>query len=170
MGRLGTPGAFSLVVDAHTPGMAKGSSQSSSAVTLSAGVVIFRRVDEDWRVLLLRAYNYWDCPKGLVEPGEDPLQTARREVREETGIDDLEFRWGEQFVETAPYSRNKIARYYVAATRADDVKLPVSAELGRPEHHEFRWLNFDEARRLAVPRVAAVLDWAGRQVTAADRS
>ena len=37
-----------------------------------------------WRVLLLRVYNYWDCPKGVVEPGEDPLAAARREVREET--------------------------------------------------------------------------------------
>jgi bis(5'-nucleosidyl)-tetraphosphatase len=150
--------------------MAKGSSQAPLAATRSAGVVILRRVDEEWRLLLLRAYNYWDCPKGLVEPGEDPLQTARREAREETGIDDLEFRWGEQYVETAPYSRNKIARYYVAATQTADVKLPVSAELGRPEHHGFRWLSFDESRRLTVPRVAAVLDWAGRQVTAADRS
>ena len=50
---------------------------------------------DDWRVLLLRVYNYWDCPKGMVEPGEDPLATARREVAEETGIEDLEFRWGE---------------------------------------------------------------------------
>jgi bis(5'-nucleosidyl)-tetraphosphatase len=137
--------------------------------TVSAGVVILRRVDEEWRVLLLRAYNYWDCPKGLVEPGEDPLWTARREVREETGIGDLHFRWGEQYVETPPYSSNKIARYYLAATQTADVKLPVSAELGRPEHHEFRWLGFDEARSLTVPRVAAVLDWAGRQVAASDR-
>jgi bis(5'-nucleosidyl)-tetraphosphatase len=36
----------------------------------------------------------------------------------------------------------------------------VSAELGRPEHHEFRWLDFAAARGLAVPRVAAVLHWA----------
>ena len=47
--------------------------------------------DDGWRVLLLRVYNYWDCPKGVVEPGEDPLATARREVREETTLDDLDF-------------------------------------------------------------------------------
>ncbi len=52
---------------------------------LSAGVVVVRQFDDGWRVLLLRAYNYWDFPKGIVEPGEDPLTTARREVREETG-------------------------------------------------------------------------------------
>ena len=109
---------------------------------LSAGVVVVRRAADGWRVLLLRVYNYWDFPKGVVEAGEDPLATARREVREETGIEDLEFRWGEEFIETEPYSKNKVARYYLATSPADVVKLPVNPELGRPEHHECRWLKF----------------------------
>jgi bis(5'-nucleosidyl)-tetraphosphatase len=127
---------------------------------LSAGIVVVRRADDGWRVLLLRAYNYWDFPKGMVEPGEDPLTTARREVREETGIEDLEFRWGEEFTETEPYSRNKVARYYLASSPASVVKLPVSAELGRPEHHEYRWLSLDDARKVVVPRLIPVLAWA----------
>jgi bis(5'-nucleosidyl)-tetraphosphatase len=127
---------------------------------LSAGVVVVRQDTAGWRVLLLRAYNYWDCPKGLVENGEDPLAAARREVREEAGIADLEFRWGEDFTETPPYSKNKVARYYLAAARTGDVKLPVNEALGRAEHHEHRWLRFDEAIALAVPRIAAVLVWA----------
>lgn len=131
---------------------------------LSAGVVVVRRVDDEWRVLLLRAYKNWDCPKGMVEAGEEPLTAARREVREETMIDDLEFRWGESFIETPPYAKNKVARYYIAETRTADVKLPVNPELGMPEHNEFRWLRFDEARVLAVPRIAAVLGWAGDRV------
>jgi bis(5'-nucleosidyl)-tetraphosphatase len=130
----------------------------------SAGVVVVRRDAADWRVLLLRVYNYWDCPKGVVEPGEEPLATARREVLEETSIDDLEFRWGEEFIETAPYSKNKVARYYLAATARSGVKLPVSAELGRAEHHEFRWLTFDAADNLVVPRLRTVLQWASTLV------
>ena len=63
---------------------------------LSAGVIVVRKTSGGWRALLLRVYNYWDCPKGLVEPGEDPLATARREVREETTIDDLEFAIGRE--------------------------------------------------------------------------
>ncbi len=101
---------------------------------LSAGVVVVRDSGDGWRVLLLRAYNYWDFPKGQVEAGEDPLTTARREVREETLIDDLEFRWGEDCIETAPYGRNKVARYYLAVSPAARVALPVNPELGRPEH------------------------------------
>jgi 8-oxo-dGTP pyrophosphatase MutT (NUDIX family) len=131
---------------------------------LSAGVVVVRDSADGWRVLLLRAYNYWDFPKGLVEPGEDPLATAKREVREETGIEDLEFRWGPEFIETAPYSRNKVARYYLAATPATAVQLPVNPELGAPEHHEFRWLTWDAASALVVPRLQAVLRHARQRI------
>lgn len=117
-------------------------------------------------MLLLRAYNYWDCPKGVVEAGEEPLATARREVREETGVDDLSFRWGEGCVETPPYAKNKVARYYLAETRTAAVKLPVSAELGRPEHHEYRWFSWEAARKVTVARVAAVLQWAESRIAA----
>jgi len=147
--------------------MPRAHSQSSStpaapvtAAVMSAGVVVVRKGADGWRVLLLRVYNYWDCPKGVVEPGENPLATARREVREETGIDDLEFRWGEEFVETPPYSKNKVARYYLAATVSADVKLPVNPELGKAEHHEWRWLTWEEAEQRAVDRLWNVLRWA----------
>jgi bis(5'-nucleosidyl)-tetraphosphatase len=139
-------------------------SKATPSPTLSAGVVVVRLSAEGWRVLLLRAYNYWDCPKGLVEPGEDSLTAAKREVREETSITDLEFRWGEDFIETEPYSKNKVARYYLAATAMAEVKLPVNPELGAPEHHEYRWLNFEAAKALAVPRIAAVLEWARKSI------
>jgi 8-oxo-dGTP pyrophosphatase MutT (NUDIX family) len=73
-------------------------------------VVVVRSGPTGWLFLLLRAYRNWDFPKGVVEPGEDPLAAARREVREETLIRDLQFTWGEEYRETAPYSNNKIAR------------------------------------------------------------
>jgi bis(5'-nucleosidyl)-tetraphosphatase len=131
---------------------------------LSAGVVVVRANGADWRVLLLRAYDYWDCPKGLVEPGEDAFSTARREVLEEAGIGELDFRWGEEYIETPPYSRNKVARYYLASTTTVDVRLGINPLLGRAEHHEARWLSFDEAQTLVVPRVARVLEWARERI------
>ena len=84
---------------------------------LSAGVVVVRQTAEGWRFLLLRAFNHWDFPKGMVESGEEPLDAAKREVREESLIDDLEFRWGEPSTRTGPYSRGKVACYYIATTR-----------------------------------------------------
>jgi bis(5'-nucleosidyl)-tetraphosphatase len=137
----------------------------SAEPTLSAGVVVVRRSNGDWRVLLLRAYTYWDCPKGLVERGETPLATARREVLEETGIDELSFDWGEEYIETAPYSKNKVARYYLARTSTGEARLGINPELGRAEHHEARWLSFEEAQRLVVPRIAQVLRWARDRIT-----
>ena len=127
---------------------------------LSAGVVVVRRTPRGHQYLLLRAYHYWDFPKGGVEAGETPFQAARREAKEETGITDLEFRWGEVFQETDPYGQNKIARYYLAETRSEAIILPVSSELGRPEHHEYRWLSKAEAEKLLVARVQKILHWA----------
>ncbi|MFB6260712.1 MAG: bis(5'-nucleosyl)-tetraphosphatase [Thiohalorhabdaceae bacterium] len=127
----------------------------------SAGVVVIRMEAAECRFLLLRAYNYWDFPKGLVEIGEDPLQTAVREVAEETGIEDLAFPWGTGFHETEPYSGGrKVARYYVGRTNRAEVRLAGSPELGRREHHEYRWADREEARRLLGDRVRAALEWA----------
>jgi 8-oxo-dGTP pyrophosphatase MutT (NUDIX family) len=131
---------------------------------LSAGVVVVRYAAPDWHFLMLRAYRNWDFPKGLVEPGEDPFSAARREVIEETCIEDLQFDWGAGYFETAPYSRNKVARYYLAQTRTTAVTLPVRPELGRPEHHECRWVTLDEALALASPRVEPVLRWAASTI------
>lgn len=135
------------------------------APALSSGIVVLRRAPEGWRFLMLRCYRVWDFPKGLVEPGEDPLDAARREVAEETLIRDLDFHWGEDFVETPRYSRNKVARYYVAATGTEAVTLPGRPELGgRAEHHESRWVDADEALALASPRVEPIVRWAAARV------
>jgi 8-oxo-dGTP pyrophosphatase MutT (NUDIX family) len=126
----------------------------------SAGVVVLRRVPAGWRVLVLRAFRNWDFPKGLVGAGEDPLAAAIREAREEAGLTDLAFPWGHAFRETDPYAGGKIARFYIAETRHERIELPVSPELGRPEHHEWRWVSFDEARNLVAPRLQFIVDWA----------
>jgi bis(5'-nucleosidyl)-tetraphosphatase len=125
----------------------------------AAGAVVFRRTPGGIRLLVLRAYNNWDFPKGLVESGEDQLRAAKREVKEETGLTDVEYPFGDEFRETVPYAANKIARYYLAETQEHDIELPVSTALGRPEHHEFRWISLDEAEDLLPPRLTVILEW-----------
>lgn len=137
---------------------------------LSAGVVVVRNTDEGWQYLLLRAYNHWDFPKGMVEANEVPLAAAVREVCEETRIADLQFVWGEEFMETGPYNGGKVARYYLAETRVHEISLPVVDTLGRPEHNEFRWVDFSAAAKLITTRLKPVLNWARAHVTAGARS
>ncbi len=130
---------------------------------LSCGIVLVRAAENGYQTLLLRAYHHWDFPKGLLEAGEEPMQTAKRELREETSIDTTDWPWGERFLETGPYSRGKTARYYLASTEQKDVVMGPSPETGEPEHHEYRWVNFDEAYDLSSPRVREVVVWA-RQI------
>jgi ADP-ribose pyrophosphatase len=55
------------------------------------GSAVMMAVDDRNRVLLVRQYRLptrqylWELPAGSVDPGEKPLQTARRELVEETG-------------------------------------------------------------------------------------
>jgi len=131
---------------------------------LSAGVVVARETQDGARLLLLRAFRDWDFPKGGVEAGEDPLAAAIRETEEETGIADLEFVWGREHCDTAPYANNKVARYFVARTRTEDVVLGVNPKLGQPEHHEYRWVDLTEAFALTAPRLKPVIAWAAGKI------
>ena len=133
---------------------------------LSAGVIVVRRTPDGPRFLLLRSFRYWDFPKGQVEAGETPLEAARRETREETGIGDLRFEWGEDFFDTDPYARGKVARYYLARTEQPEVVLGINPEIGRPEHHEYRWVSRQRANALLNPRLRRALQWALGQIDA----
>lgn len=114
--------------------------------------------------LLLRAYKYWDFPKGLVENGENAIETAVRELQEETGLMNPKFTWGDDYIETAPYSNRKIARYYIAEVDSMAVKLTRNPVSGIVEHHEWRFCTFDEANVLLGERVKKILEWANTLV------
>ena len=68
----------------------------SSRTAVSAGLLLFRRRDGATEVFLAhpggpfwakRDAGAWTIPKGVVDEGEDLLDAARREFREETGIE-----------------------------------------------------------------------------------
>ncbi len=133
---------------------------AAPATRMSAGVVVVSLLDRKLKFLLLRAYRNWDFPKGLVEPGEAPIDAAIREVREETTLDDISFDWGTAYIDTGPYNKGKIARYYVARSKEVHIQLPVNPELGVPEHHEARWVDYAKALTMVSPRLEPVMRWA----------
>jgi 8-oxo-dGTP pyrophosphatase MutT (NUDIX family) len=133
---------------------------------LSAGVVVVNTLQPQVQYLLLRAYKNWDFPKGLVEAGEESLEAALREVREETTLENLAFDWGKEFMDTGPYNKGKISRYYIARSDETKVHLPINPELGFPEHQEARWVGFDAALSMVSPRLVPVVHWARTTIKA----
>lgn len=59
----------------------------------TSGGIVFRRGAKTGKleILLIQdAKNRWTIPKGHVEEGEEPRQTAEREIREETGLQEMQ--------------------------------------------------------------------------------
>lgn len=132
---------------------------------LSAGIIPVRKSAGTFQFLILRCFKYWDFPKGETDEGEDPKTAALRELAEETSLTDPDLNWGEEFYETEIYSKGKIARYYLAEVKADSkIELLPNPENGMIEHHEFRWVSFEDGLKLTNPRIQKVLLWAQRQL------
>ncbi|MGB9743465.1 MAG: bis(5'-nucleosyl)-tetraphosphatase [Minisyncoccales bacterium] len=117
----------------------------------SAGAVVYRRENNKIYYLLLHYQgvshraekNYWDFPKGHIEKGEKKEETVKREVKEETGLEDIKFVDG--FKETIKYffkfrGQNilKFVTFYLVETKEKNIKIS-------SEHLGYQWLPYGEA-------------------------
>ena len=151
--------------------------------------MVLRGDGEDRRFFLVQHVNggHWDHPKGHPEAGEGPLEAARREIREEGGMEvdfigdfSFEARW------TLPDGRPKRVIYYLARARGKPSvpdrpevpggpKVPGGPEApkgpagpkaapGGPDEILSRaWLPFEEAvERITYPSGRDVLEAARR--------
>jgi ADP-ribose pyrophosphatase len=65
--------------------------QIKRSVVRHIGSAVMMAVDDKRRVLLVRQYRLpaakylWELPAGRLDPGEKPLEAAKRELKEETG-------------------------------------------------------------------------------------
>jgi bis(5'-nucleosidyl)-tetraphosphatase len=111
----------------------------------SAGAVVYSiRSPGNVLFLLLRyGAGHWDFPKGNIEDGEDEIQAACREIREETGIENVMFLEG--FNKKVEYNykrhRNVVHKeviFFLAKTDSQKVILS-------NEHIAYSWTDFDRA-------------------------
>ncbi len=115
----------------------------------SAGAIVFYEGGGTREYLLLKHHKgHWDLPKGNIEPGEVPLETAKREVFEETGIRKLRFYNG--FMKKIEYyyrRKNALVHKEVIFFLAESFTRKVVIS---DEHKGYAWLTYDEALDLAT--------------------
>ncbi len=143
----------------------------------SAGIIVFRREGGVVQFLLIKnaAHGHWDFPKGHIDAGEDEMQAALREAREEAGLKELkiipDFRVTIHYeiksdlilIQDTPdpsgrYSRSEKMKQkeviYFFAEMPPNTEVKLSSE-----HTEYGWfplvpaleiLQFENARRLLI--------------------
>jgi len=142
---------------------------------VSAGIILFRRTKAGIEVLLAhpggpfwrnRDEGAWMIPKGLVEPGEEPLAAAIREFEEELGtppsgdpqplcrIRQKSGKWVEVFALEGDLDTGSILSMHFSLEFP-----PKSGEMrSYPEVDRAEWLSLDEARRKILPSQTPILD------------
>ena len=126
----------------------------------AAGIVILKQPAnpyDDYLVLCLLDDEGFDLPKGGIEPFETEFVAAIRETEEESGIIDLDFRWG--MVTT----RVSNVTLYIAVTGDEPIIHP-NPETGEFEHCIAKWLTFAMATKLLRPYLRPAISWA-RMIT-----
>lgn len=104
----------------------------------SCGAIVYRRFHGNIEILLIKHINsgHWSFPKGHVEPNETEIETAKREILEETGLDVI---IDPTFRETVTFSpkrdTQKVVVYFLARAKKYDFK-PQEEEIA-----EIRWVD-----------------------------
>jgi 8-oxo-dGTP pyrophosphatase MutT (NUDIX family) len=127
----GEPGIYGVVHFAH----------------LAVGVLV---VDDADRVLLVGQHRYaldqysWEIPEGGVPAGESPLDGARRELREETGVDASD--WTEiARTHLSNSVSDEVAVLFLATSLTDGIATPDGTEA-----LAVRWVPFDEVLAMTL--------------------
>jgi 8-oxo-dGTP pyrophosphatase MutT (NUDIX family) len=126
----------------------------------SAGIVVYRTQNNLSDYLLIQhvgGTEHWDFPKGKLEAGEDELQAALRELKEETGLDVIvqgEFQesFSYDFTDFDGAAAHKTVTFFIGLAQTYQIKLS-------EEHKEAQWLPYEQAReKLTFPNAKILLD------------
>lgn len=108
----------------------------------SCGAIVYRKHHGNTEILLIKHINsgHWSFPKGHVEAGESEVETAQREIKEETGIDVM---IDPTFRETVTYfprkDTQKVVVYFIAKAKNFEY-VPQEEEIA-----EIRWVDIGHA-------------------------
>jgi ADP-ribose pyrophosphatase len=118
------------------------------AVVRHAGSAVMMAVDERKRILLVRQYrlpagaSLWELPAGRLDPGEKPLQAARRELAEETGYRARTWKKLISFWVSPGYVQEKMT-IFLAADLTEGQSTPME-----DERIETRWFSRREVAEM----------------------
>jgi ADP-ribose pyrophosphatase len=107
-------------------------------------------VDSEGRIVLVRQFReaarseLVELPAGTVEDGESPLATAKRELGEETGLQEGRWRAGPVFYSTPGFCRERI-HLFIAEGLVEGAADPSGSE----EIELVRWTPEEARERLA---------------------
>lgn len=108
----------------------------------SCGAIVYRKFHGNTEILLIKHVNsgHWSFPKGHVEGKETEVETALREIKEETGLDVL---IDSSFRETVSYYPKKDTQksvvYFIAKAKNFDF-VPQEEEIS-----QIRWVDIGHA-------------------------
>ena len=119
----------------------------------SFGVIPFyHKGDRIYFLLIQHNSGHWSFPKGHPEAGETEMETARRELREETGIGEVVLRaepvLEEQYTKPAWVDAQQVAaktvRYFLGEV------LNPKVQLQQAEAQDYCWATYEEAREIVT--------------------
>ena len=118
------------------------------SVVRHVGSAVMMAVDDKKRVLLVRQYRLpaekelWELPAGKLDPGEKPLQAAKRELIEETGYRARKWRKLASFYASPGYVAERMTVYL-----ATDLKAGEATPMD-DERIETRWFKKKELEKM----------------------
>lgn len=116
----------------------------------SFGVIPIYKKDSAVQFLMIcHIDGHWSFPKGGKEDGESDIETAMRELEEETGITKCQLLIDQEFFEQYSWTResvviDKTVKFFVGLVDSKEIKIQES------EITDYRWADYSEALKLAT--------------------